>query len=59
MFYSYHFLGIDLIWWMIWSIIIVLFFSFFTPVMKKNAKTTPIDILQRRFSNGEISEDEY
>jgi putative membrane protein len=59
MFYTYHFLGMDLIWWMIWPILMGLFFSFFKPVLKKNAKNTPIDILQRRFSNGEISMDEY
>jgi len=59
MHYTYHFFGMDLIWWIVWSIIIILFFFFFTPVLKKDAKTTPLDILQRRFSNGKISVDEY
>jgi putative membrane protein len=59
MFYTYHFLGMDLIWWMIWPMLILLFFLFFTPVMKKNIKSTPIEILQLRFSKGEIDIDEY
>jgi putative membrane protein len=49
----------DLIWWAIWFIILVSFFSFFVPVSRKHAKSSPLDILQRRFSNGEINIHEY
>lgn len=59
MFLNYHFFGMDIIWWLIWFTALVLFFSFFVPVSKKHAKQTPLDILQRRFSNGEISVHEY
>ena len=59
MIYNYHFLGMDLAWWAVWFIILTFFFSYFVPVSKKNAKNTPLDILQRRFSNGEISVNDY
>jgi putative membrane protein len=58
MFCNYHFLGMDLIWWIIWFILITLFFSIFQPVRRKNIKRAPMDALHYRFSNGEISEDE-
>ncbi len=59
MYYNYLFFGMNLIWWAIWFIILISFFTFFVPVSKRNAKFTPLDILQRRFSNGEISVFEY
>ena len=59
MFYNYDFFGMDLMWWIIWSILIALFFSFFQPVRRKNIKKAPIDNLQHKFSTGEISVDEY
>lgn len=59
MFLNYHFFGMDIIWWLIWFTALILFFSFFVPVHKKHAKQSPLDILQRRFSNGEISVHEY
>lgn len=59
MIYNYHFLGMDLVWWAIWFIVLTFFFSYFVPVSKRNAKNTPLDILQRRFSNGEISVNDY
>jgi putative membrane protein len=59
MFYNYHFFGMDLIWWIIWFVLITLFFAFFQPVRRKKTKRNPIDILQYKFSTGEISVDEY
>jgi uncharacterized membrane protein len=59
MYYNYLFLGMNLIWWAIWFILLISFFSFFVPVSKRNANNTPLDILQRRFSNGEITVSDY
>lgn len=59
MYYNYHFFGMDLIWWVIWSVFLLAFFYFFVPISRKNAKNNPFDILQRRLSNGEISIHEY
>ncbi len=57
--YNYHFFGMDLIWWAIWLAVLISYFSFFAPVLKKNIKNSPLDILPRRFSTGEISVQDY
>jgi putative membrane protein len=59
MFYNYDFFGMDLIWWGVWFILITVFFYFFQPVRRKKVKRNPIDVLQYKFSNGEINENEY
>jgi len=59
MYYNYYFFGMSIIWWAIWFTFLISFFYFFVPVSKKHAKQTPLDILQRRFSNGEISVFDY
>ena len=55
------FLGMHLLWWLFWVVVIVAFASLFTPVPKQEAKRrdTPLDILQRRYAAGEISTEEY
>lgn len=55
------FLGMHLLWWLFWVVLIVAFVSLFTPVPKQEAKRrdTPLDILQRRYAAGEISTEEY
>ena len=55
------FLGMHLLWWLFWVVVIVAFVSLFTPVPKQEAKRrdTPLDILQRRYAAGEISTEEY
>lgn len=59
MFNNYHFFGMDPIWWVIWFILITLFFYFFQPIRRKKIKRNPIDVLQYKFSVGEINADEY
>lgn len=59
MYFNYHFLGMDLIWWIIWGITLISFFSFFVPVSRKTLRYKPLDILQRKLSNGEINIYEY
>jgi len=61
MFYNgYHFGGMHLIWWCIW--IFFLFWIFATPYripFQRMKKDSPLDILQRRFALGEITNEEY
>jgi putative membrane protein len=60
MFYYGNFGGMNFIWWLVWLILI--FWIFATPYnipgqrMKKNS---PLDILQKRFASGQITNDEY
>jgi putative membrane protein len=49
----------DIVWWICWAPLFMLFFSLFLPILRKNAKNTPLDILERRFLKGEISMIEY
>jgi putative membrane protein len=59
MFYTYYFFGMDLIWWMVWFVLVTMFFHHYQPVRRKKVKSNPIDVLQYKFSTGEISVDEY
>nr|MBC7613947.1 SHOCT domain-containing protein [Pseudopedobacter sp.] len=59
MFYS-NYGGMNFIWWIVWMILI--FWIFATPYRipgQRHKKDTPLDILQKRFASGIISEDEY
>ena len=53
------FWGMHLFWWLFWLVLIAVFFSSMTPVPRKQARETPLQILQRRYAAGDISTDEY
>ena len=60
MFYNYSYVGMHLIWWIIW--IFLLFWIFALPYRipgQRIRKDLPLDILQRRFALGEITNEEY
>ena len=60
MYDGYHFWGMHLTWWFIW--VILIFWIYATPYRipgQRMKKDSPLDILQRRFANGEIKTDEY
>jgi len=60
MYFTYHFLGIHLIWWFVW--IILLFWIFATPYYipgERKKKDFPLDILKKRFALGQITTEEY
>lgn len=59
MFYN-NYGGMNFIWWIIWMIMI--FWIFATPYKipgQRNRKDSPLDILQKRFASGLITNDEY
>ena len=51
---SWWFLGMHLFWWIFWVSIILAFFSLLTPVPKARARSSALEILQRRYAAGEI-----
>lgn len=53
------FWGMHVFWWLFWIVLIVIFFSLLSPVPRRRARETPLQILQRRFAAGEITEKEY
>jgi putative membrane protein len=60
MFYNNNFWGMDIIWWFIWMVMI--FWIFATPYDipgQRRRKDSPLDILQKRFASGQITNDEY
>lgn len=60
MFYTNNYWGMNLVWWLIWMII--LFWIFATPYDipgQRRRKDSPLDILQKRFALGQITNTEY
>ena len=58
--YYNNFWGMNLIWWAIW--IFLLFWIFVTPYDipgHRRRRGTALDILQKRFAAGKISNEEY
>jgi len=57
---AHFFWGMHWIWWLLW--IFLLLWIFATPYNipgERRKKETPLDILKRRFANGEITKEEY
>lgn len=55
-----HYGGMHIIWWVIWMIFII--WTFATPwdiPGQRTKKETPLNILKKRYANGEISKEEY
>lgn len=55
-----NFVGMHLIQWIIW--VLFLFWIFATPWNipgQRSKKDSPLDILKKRFANGEITKEEY
>ncbi|MDA3852653.1 MAG: SHOCT domain-containing protein [Bacteroidales bacterium] len=52
--------GMGIIWWVIW--IVVLFWIFVLPYnipFQRYKRDSPLDVLQKRFASGEITNEEY
>ena len=57
---GYHFVGMHLVWWFIWGLLI--FWIFATPYdspYRFKTKSSALDILQKRFASGQISKEQY
>lgn len=60
MYNGYQFWGMDLIWWVIWCML--LFWIFAMPYRipgQRHRLDSPLDILQKRFASGQITKEEY
>jgi putative membrane protein len=60
MFYENYYWGMNLVWWLIW--LVLLFWIFATPYDipgQRGNKVTPLDILKKRYAAGEITTEEY
>lgn len=60
MFFTNYFLGMDFIWWIIWSVLLVwIFLVPYDIPGQRNRKRSAMDILQERFAGGAIDVKEY
>ena len=60
MLYTNYYWGMHLMWWVVW--LILLFWIFALPYdipYQRQKKDSALDILQRRFASGEITNEEY
>ncbi|MDR3705728.1 MAG: SHOCT domain-containing protein [Paludibacteraceae bacterium] len=55
-----YYWGMGAIWWIVWIIFLVWIFvlPYDIPFQRKK-KDSPLDILQKRFASGEITNEEY
>lgn len=60
MYDGYHFGGMHLMWWFIWVIFMVIIFAtpYDIPGQRKR-RNSSLDILQKRYASGEITNEEY
>jgi putative membrane protein len=56
---GWGFWGMHFFWWLFWIALIVVFFALIEPVPRGRRRETPLEILQRRYAAGEITEKEY
>jgi putative membrane protein len=60
MFYENYYWGMNFIWWFIWLLILIWIFAvpYDIPGQRKR-RDSPLDILQKRFAAGHITNQEY
>jgi putative membrane protein len=56
---EWGFLGMHVLWWLFWIALIVVFFALIEPLPRGRRRDTPLELLQRRYAAGEITEKEY
>jgi putative membrane protein len=59
--YLWSFWGMNLLWWLFWIALLVVFFALATPVPRHRVRQYdhPLSILRRRYAAGEITTEEY
>lgn len=51
--------GMHLFWWIFWIMTLVVLLFPDTPVSRRRQSDAPLNLLQRRYANGEIDTAEY
>jgi len=59
-FFNDHFGGMHFIWWIVWLILLIwIFLVPYDIPYRKSRKESPLNILKKRFAQGEISKEEF
>lgn len=59
MYWSYHYWGMHLFWWIFWVMLVVLLVSTGWPRSLASPRDRAIDTLRSRYAAGEIDQTEY
>jgi putative membrane protein len=59
MYWSYHYWGMHVFWWIFWFALVVLLVSTGWPRSSKSPRDRAIDTLRNRYAAGEIDEAQY
>lgn len=60
MYNDYSFFGMHLVWWLIWSFLLIwIFFIPYDIPGQKKKKDSALDILKKRLASGQITDAEY
>ena len=60
MYYTNYYWGMSFIWWIAWVIMLIWIFAVpYSIPGQRNAKNTPLDLLQKRYAAGQIDFTEY
>lgn len=57
MYEGYNFVGMHLVWWLVWFVFLLTIFGWYQPIPRR--MISPLSILQRRLAAGQIDEQEY
>ncbi len=59
-YYENYYWGMNIIWWALWTILLIWIFAIPYDIPgQRNKKDSALDILQKRYLNGSITEFEY
>ena len=56
---GWSFFGMGAFWWLFLIVLVVAVFAFLAPGSRSRPRGTPLERLQERYANGEISTEEY
>jgi putative membrane protein len=60
MFYENYYWGMNLIWWLLWVLILIWIFAIPYDIPgQRRKRNSPLDILQKSFASGQISKETY
>jgi len=59
MLYDHHFIGMHWIWWIVITLTILFFVFNILPYRSSKSTEDPLDILKKRFAQGEIEREEF